>query len=94
MQHVTLTVIRCPCVNSCSPLPAVHAYDRIVYGSVEILATVQEGSKHALDSVVMLQGNEMYRAGRVRRFLSHTVPGCVADLEHDINTADVRRTSC
>lgn len=41
------------------PMQGVEAYDCIVYGSVEIVATVQEGGKHARDSVVMLQDNGM-----------------------------------
>ena len=57
---------------------------------LEIMATVQEGSKHARDSVVMLYDGGMFRAGRVSRFLVHTAPGCIPDLEHDTNIADVR----
>ena len=64
----------------------VRGYDRIVYGSVEIVGTVQD----ARDSVVMLQDNGVYRAGRVSRFLTHTAPGCEPDLEHDTNIADVK----
>ena len=68
----------------------VRAYDRILYGAVEIVGTAQEGSKHARDSVVMLQDNGMYRAGRASRFLTHTAPGCVSEAEHDTNIADVK----
>ncbi|KAL3154995.1 hypothetical protein ABBQ38_011520 [Trebouxia sp. C0009 RCD-2024] len=69
---------------------ALLAYDRVICGCIEIVATVQEGSKHARDSVVMLYDDGMLRAGRVTRFLVHTAPGCIPDLEHDTNIADVR----
>lgn len=72
------------------PMHALTAYDRISYGGVEIVATVQEVSKHARDSVIMLHDNDLYRAGRVVRFLVHTAPGCIPDKEHDTNIADVR----
>ena len=72
------------------PAKGVDAYDRIVYGSVEIVATVQEDTKHACDSVIMLRDGETYRAGRVNMFLTHTAPGCEPDLQHDTNIADVR----
>ena len=62
-----------------------------VYGSAVIVGTVQEKSKHARDSVVMLRDNNQYRAGRVPRFLSHTAPGCEGlDQQQDVNIADVQ----
>ena len=72
------------------PLHFVRAYDRIIYGSVAIVATNQEGNKLARDSVVMLHNAGQYRAGRVSRFLTHTAPGCEPSLEDDVNIADVR----
>ncbi|KAL3130626.1 hypothetical protein ABBQ38_008020 [Trebouxia sp. C0009 RCD-2024] len=72
------------------PMHALSAYDRVIYGSIEIVAIVQEGSKHARDSAVMLYDDGMLRAGRVTGFLVHTAPGCILDLEHDTNIADVR----
>ena len=73
------------------PQPFVRTYDSIVYGSAVIVGTVQEKSKHARDSVVMLRENNQYRAGRVTRFLSHTAPGCEGlDQQQDVNIADVQ----
>ncbi|KAL3145144.1 hypothetical protein ABBQ38_001745 [Trebouxia sp. C0009 RCD-2024] len=72
------------------PMRLVRAYDRFVYGSADIVASVQEKSKCARDSVVMLRDNHgKYCAGRVTRFLSHTAPGCQPNPEDDTNIADV-----
>lgn len=72
------------------PLYALTAYDRIYYGSVEIVATFREVKRHARDSVIMLHDSGRYRAGRVTRFLVHTAPGCIPGEERDTNIADVR----
>ena len=45
------------------PMRLVRTYDRIVYGSAKLVGTVQEKSKRARDSVVMLRDNGEYRAG-------------------------------
>ena len=82
MRQGLWTFTRCPCVHGL--MKGVEAYDRIVYGSVELVATVQEGSRHARDSAVMLQDNGMYRAGRISRFLTHTAPGCLSMISISI----------
>ncbi len=61
---------------------ALFAYGWVTYGGVEIVATVQEGSKHAAEQDVTLYDDGILRAGRVTRFLVHVVPGCIPDLDH------------
>ena len=55
------------------PMHALTAYDRISYGYLEVVATVQGISKHLRDSVIMLHDDDLYRAGRLK--ISQEIPG-------------------
>ena len=62
------------------------AYDCIVYGFVEIVASVRQGSKHACYSVIMLQDRGCTQQAESQDSF-HTALECAPELEHNTNIA-------
>ena len=72
------------------PLPRVRIFDRANIGSVTFTGSILETTEKARDSVVLTCETGQYRAGRVRRFLTHDPPGTAADADLEVLVADVQ----
>ena len=67
-----------------------EVFDRATIQGVKFSTTATEGKKKSRDSVVMMQDNGKFWAGRVQFFLSHTPPGVAADSQSGVFIADVK----
>ncbi|DBA98877.1 TPA: hypothetical protein ACH3X1_014634 [Trebouxia sp. C0004] len=60
----------------------VTMYDRAQIGGASFSAMTTEGKKHSRNSAVLMKDDDVYWAGRVRFYLTHTLPGYdVGDVE-------------
>lgn len=67
----------------------VRTFDRALIGSAKFAGSIQEKAKKGRDSVVLTCEAGEYRAGRVRRFLTHCPPGVAPDPDLEAIIADV-----
>ena len=68
----------------------VAVFDRATIQGVPFSTTKTEGKKMSRESVVLMQDNKKYWAGRVLFFLSHTPPGVDVTADSDAYIAHVQ----
>lgn len=72
------------------PHRRVRIYDRALIGTATLAGSILEKAKKARDSVVLTREAGHLRAGRVRRFLTHSPPGVGPDADLEAIIADVQ----